>query len=217
MAKLLHKEIRKLEQDLLCLSGLVEQNLHKAVRSFIKRDAILAEKVKNGDRLIDEMEVKIEEECLKLLALHQPVAVDLRMIISVLKMNNDLERVGDFAVRIAKRAKSITEMPGVEIPPQIQEMASLAWKMVQDSLDAYVKMDVASAAEICIRDKEVDQLKKVIHDFAIAFLKTESEECDGYLDIYRVADALERIADHATNICEDVIYLLEGDIVRHQK
>lgn len=211
----LTREIDALKKALLTLCGVVEEQVYLSVQSIRDRDPDLARRVEDRDDEIDQREVEIEENCLKILALHQPVAIDLRLIVSVLKINNDLERVGDLAVNISHAAIALAKEPRLGPRFDLSEMASKSQAMLRDALDAFVNMDTQLAVDVCARDDEVDQMKR---HFRIEVAKTILEDSNltkGLLRIQQVSRNLERIADCATNIAEDVIYMIEGKIVRH--
>jgi phosphate transport system protein len=211
----LQKDIARLKKDLLSLCSLVENQVEKAVRAFLERDEFLAREVINRDEEIDERDIEIEEECLKTLALHQPVAIDLRMTVAILKMNSDLERIGDLAVNIARKAIAIVDEPPVEMPFDIAGMWLKCQAMLRDSIDALVEMDVGLARAVCLRDDEVDDLKHSIRVGAERMIREYPERTPALMRLLAVSRNLERIADGATNIAEDVIYLSEGEITRH--
>lgn len=217
MATFLEKEIGALEKRLLMLSTIAEESVHKSVKAVEERSRELAVEVIEADVAIDRMEVELEEECLKVLALHQPVAGDLRFIVAILKINNDLERVGDLASNIAKRALAMLDCSEVPIPFSLHEMAEIAWSMVRDSLDALVQLDPDLAQRIRRVDNEVDELHRRNYRKIAEVIAKEPEAIEPYLSLLRVSQGLERIADHATNIAEDVLYMLKGQIVRHKK
>jgi phosphate transport system protein len=209
------REIEKLNKQLLSLCALVEDQVQSAVKAFLRRDAELAEKVSLGDVEIDRREIEVEEECLKVLALHQPVAVDLRKIISSLKINNDLERIGDMAVNIAHKAMAYSLEPPLENPFDIAGMWEKTQAMLHDSLDAMVDMNSQLAHDVCLRDDEVDRMK---HEMRLGIEKSiikEPGKVLPWLRVLAVSRNLERIADCACNIAEDVIYMVEGKIIRH--
>jgi phosphate transport system protein len=215
MTVLMHKEFERLKKSILSLAAMVEEAFKLSVRSVVETNAATAESVIEGDRRIDQMEIEVEEECLKILALHQPVAVDLRYIVVVLKMNNDFERVGDLAVGIARNAREIARLGVPETPFDIQPMAELVRGMLTSSLDALVNLDAELADKVLERDKQVDALHKDMYNRAIEHKQEHREQFDCVQRVLSIARNLERIADHATNVAEDVIYLVRGDIVRH--
>ncbi len=216
MTSHLQKEIEILKRKLLALSTLVEENLQHAVRSVETRDGKLAEAVIRQDPEIDQTEINVEEDCLKLLALYQPVAVDLRFIVAVLKINNDLERIGDLAVNIAERSVYLATQPKIDIDFDFGEMARKVQTMVNRSLDALVNMDSGLAREVLPMDDAVDEMNRNMYDLVKAGICKEPKNTNGIIHLLSISRHLERIADHATNIAEDVIYMIEGEIVRHR-
>jgi phosphate transport system protein len=213
----LRREIDKLKQSLLLLCRMVEEQVELAVKALLDRDKSLAERVEKRDREIDQREVEVEEECLRVLALYQPVAIDLRLIVSVLKINNDLERVGDLAVNIAHKAVAVVNELTVAAPDMLPDMAAKTQAMLHDSLDALVALDSKLAADVCARDDEVDQLKRAIRLEVEDRIEINPRHLRPLLRLLAVSRNLERIADSATNIAEDVIYMVEGKIIRHRE
>ncbi len=211
----LKKEIKTLKKRLLNMSALVEKRVAQATRSIVNRDAELAKRIVKSDYEVDEVEVEIEEECLKVLALHQPVAKDLRFIIAVLKINNDLERVGDLAVNIAERAIYLAGKPSSCMPFDFVGMATKVQMMLSGCIDALVNQDPREAQRIRAEDDEVDELNRQIYNLVKEKVAQSPEQIDCLLHSLSVGRHLERIADHATNIAEDVLYLVEAEIVRH--
>ncbi len=212
----LSREIEKLKRKILSISAEVEKMVRLAVGCVVERDAETARQVQELDKEIDQAEVDLEEEVLKLLALYQPVAVDLRFIVAVLKINNDLERIGDLAVNIAQRAAMLSTLPHCEIPFDFGGMAAKSQWMLRSSLDALVNLDTALAYEVCDADDEVDAINHQMYKTVIAGLGAEAQLADRWILLLGISRLLERIADHATNIAEDVIYLTTGEIVRHR-
>ncbi|NLF25965.1 MAG: phosphate signaling complex protein PhoU [Deltaproteobacteria bacterium] len=210
------REIEKLKERLLALCAVVEETVYDAMRALRERDLVLAQKIIDSDTTIDESEVEIEEECLKILALHQPVATDLRYVVAILKINNDLERIGDTAGNIAARAKSICALGSVDLPPELEEMTIKTKKMVRDSLQSLINLDADMARGVCHADVEIDQLNRRMYDLTHSAISKDSSRSESYIMILSVSRNLERIADLTTNIAEDVIYLIEGEIVRHR-
>ena len=215
MTKHFYRDMENLHQDILALSALVEEMIGNAAKALRDRDANLANEVISIDSQVDDREVQIEEFCLKMLALHQPVAVELRRIATVMKVNNDLERIADLAVNLAERAASLSGYPQFSPPAELGEMVSVGTQMVRDSLDAFVNLDSQAAQEVCIRDQIVDDKNAEIVDSLCATMKGDPHSVEPALLCFSAARHMERIADHATNIAEDVIYLVEGEIVRH--
>lgn len=211
----LMREIESLKKKLLALGAAVEESVWCAVQSVEERDAALAARIIEGDAAIDRVEVEIEEECLKILALHQPVAVDLRFVVAVLKINNDLERIGDLAVNIAERGLFLARQPGVSAPGLL-EMARKVQRMLSRSLNALVDMNPALAREVCAADDEVDALNRQVCEYVKASMCRGRDGVDILVHVLSVSRDLERVADHATNIAEDVVYMVEGRIARHR-
>ena len=176
----------------------------------------MAAKVIAADEMVDRREVHIEEECLKILALHQPVAIDLRRIASVVKINNDLERIADLAVNVAERSISLDAFLQFEVPPKMSSMVSLATQMVRGSLDSFVNLDTAAAKRIMAMDDSLDELNVEVIQELQSLMEEHSEMVVPALHCFSASRHIERIGDHATNIAEDVIYLVAGDIVRHR-
>jgi len=216
MAQHIERQLAQLKERILHIGTLVEEAIAKSITALINRDKKLALRVMLNDDEIDRMEVEVEEECLKIFALYQPVAADLRLVVSVLKINNDLERIGDLAKNIAKRASSVALTDGVELPPEILAMATLAQEMVRESLEAVVNSDSALARRVREEDDAVDEFRRQVREMVLAGIKAETEQVESLLGINAVSTHIERIADMATNIAEDVIYMVEGDIVRHR-
>ncbi|HUT64449.1 MAG TPA: phosphate signaling complex protein PhoU [Anaerolineae bacterium] len=215
MTYLLHKEIEKLKQHILTLVAEVEENVSMSVNALINYNSELAEKVINIDLKIDQMEVELEEECLKILALHQPVANDLRFIIAVLKINNDLERISDLAVNISERAEFLVTRKRIDISFDFSVMAQKSQDMLRKSIDALVTLNTDIAYEVCKADDEVDGLNREFYDIVKTVIRKNPEYIEEMTHYLGVSRHLERIADHATNIAEDVIYMIDGNIVRH--
>lgn len=213
----LERDLTRLKEEILRLGAMVERALDDAIRALIDRDEDLARQVVEGDHLIDEREVEIEEECLKILALHQPVAIDLRILITALKVNNDLERVGDLAQNIARRSTFLARHPPLNLPLDIEGMSHKARAMVRASLDSLVNLDADKARAVCVSDDEIDHSLKESYKHLQAYMMNHAEAIPRALNHLSVARHLERIADHATNIAEDVIFLLEGKVVRHRE
>jgi phosphate transport system protein len=216
MAKHLQRDLENLQQDLLSLAASVEEAIHLAIRALRERETGPAHQVIAGDTQIDMEENHIEEECLKILALHQPVAVDLRRIAAALKINTDLERMADLAEDIAERAISLAQMEAIPIPENLQRMTDLTTTMVRQSLDSFVNLDARLARKVCRLDDQVDRYNSEIIRELIGMMQQSPAMVEPGLSLFSATRHLERIADHATNIAEDVVYLVEGTIVRHQ-
>lgn len=193
-----------------------EEAVTKAVDALINRNAALAREVIAHDEALDHLEVEIEEECLKILALHQPVAIDLRYVIAVLKINNDLERIGDLAVNIAEQAGFLTQTPPLNLFLDFTTMGRTTQMMLKHSLDALVNLDTHLARQVRSSDDEVDAANRAMYDILQNHLRSHPEDVSEALHLLSASRHLERIADQATNVAEDVIYMVEGEIVRHQ-
>jgi phosphate transport system protein len=215
MSQHLQKEIDALKEKIIYMGTEVEDRVYRATVSLINRNQQMAQAVLSGDHEIDDLEVAIEEDCLKILALHQPVASDLRFIIAVLKINNELERVGDLAVGIAERSSFLIEQPEVTIGFDMSAMMRTVEGMLTRSIEALVNMDVQKAHRVRAEDDRVDAMNRDMY----ALVKEELAKDSTYINILlhnlSVSRHLERIADHATNIAEDVIYMVNAEIIRH--
>lgn len=209
-------EIIQLKKSLLTLGASVEESLRDVIRSLAEKNAPRARSVIDRDREIDATEIRIEEDCLKILALYHPVAADLRFIVAALKMNNDLERIGDLAKNIAARAVILASAPALPLPVGLARIGDKAAVMVKSSLDALVNLDCDLAEEVCRMDDEVDALNAEIYEEVRAALPDNPSMIDPLIHVLSVSRSFERIADHATNIAEDVVYMLRGDIIRHK-
>jgi phosphate transport system protein len=216
MTKHIERQIDQLKEKILRVGTMVEEAISKSITALINRDVSLAQRVAASDEQIDRMEVEVEEECLKILALYQPVAADLRFVVAALKINNDLERMGDLAKNIAKRVAQLANGEPCELPPEIRTMAMQAQEMVKQSLDAVVKADPALARQVREEDDAVDESRQQIRRKVLKGIKEHPENVENLLRVNSVSKHIERIADMATNIAEDVIYMVEGEIVRHR-
>ena len=217
MSAHLAREIEALKQRMLHLCAIVEENLHKAVKAIELRDAAMAEEVVRKDVEIDDIEVETEEECLKILALYQPVAKDLSFIVAILKINNDLERIGDLSVNIAKQVCHLAMATKVAFPSELWDMTDKTRAMLKGSLDSLINLDPELARQVCVADKEVDALNKQVIEQAKEKMEGATpEHLDALIRMISVARHLERIGDHATNIAEDIFYMINGEIVRHK-
>jgi len=215
MPKHLQKEIEQLKKNLLTMGAVVEDMVYLATKSIVKRDARMAQEIITRDLEVDEMEVEIEEECLKILALHQPVAIDLRFIIAVLKINSDLERVGDLAVNIAERSLFLSGQEEVCLAFDISAMAEKVESMLTRSIDSLVNLDVPLAYRVRKDDDRVDAINREMYEKVKSELAVHPAAANCLLHLLSVGRHLERVADHATNIAEDVIYLVDAEIIRH--
>lgn len=216
MTRVFMNEIEQLKKRLLALSALVEEQVLLAVQALGEGDESLALDVAQNDHRIDAAEVEVEEEALKILALHQPVATDLRFLTAVLKINNDLERIGDLAVNIAKRARKMSRFPADPMPEAMRKLSACVRDMVRDSLNALVQLDAGLAAAVCRNDQEADRLCREIFSYVEERARAVPDHVRYYLHMLMASRNLERIGDHATNIAEDVLYLIKGEIVRHE-
>ena len=217
MSIYLQREIENLKKHLLSLCAVVEDQVQMAIEAFLQRDETLALEVERRDTDVDQREVEVEEECLKMLALYQPVATDLRLIVAVLKINNDLEQIGDLAVNIARKAAAVAIEPPLDIPFDIAGMWEKVQAMLRDSLDALVNTNTQLAEAVYARDDEVDRMKLEMRKKIEAAARRQPELMGRLLKFLAVSRNLERIADYSVNIAEDVIYMVNGTIVRHRE
>jgi phosphate transport system protein len=216
MVKHLERDLDNLQRDITGLSRAVEQAINKAAQALRERDVRLAQEVIDGDTGIDEGENLIEEECLKMLAVHQPVAIDLRRIVAAMMINVDLERMADLAEHIAERAIALANVPSCpEVSERLQRMADLTTVMVRQSLESFVNLDTRLARAVCRLDDEVDRYNQEIIAELVETMRRRPDAVEAGLSLFSATRHLENIADHATHIAEDVIYLVEGEIVRH--
>jgi phosphate transport system protein len=216
MSHLLQKEIDKIKRQILTLGAIVEERVHQAVRAIEERDSSLAQKVIYGDPEVDRMDVDLEEDCLKLLALYQPVAIDLRFIVSVIKINSELERIGDLAVNIGERAVFLADQKPMDLAFDFPSMSEKVMVMLKNSLDALVNMNAAAAAQVIEADDDIDSLNRNMYETTQRGIRKHPDRVESLMHLWSVSRHLERIADHATNIAEDVIYMIQGTIVRHK-
>jgi len=217
MAVHLQRELERLKKRILALGAMVEERVRSATRAFEQRDPEAAERILATDYEIDEREVEVEEDCLKILALHQPVAVDLRFLTAVIKINNDLERIGDEAVNIARCASIIARKDPLKVPLGLESMSEMTQSMLKRSLDALVNLDLDLAFRVLTLDDDVDLMYSRIYDQIKDLIRHTPNRVGYLINMLLVSRYLERIADHATNIAEEVIYMIEGEIVRHGK
>ena len=207
--------LHELKQHLLFLSGQVEDAVAKVVQAIMTRDSRLAREVIAADTQIDNLEVRIEGECQRILALHQPVAGDLRFVVATLKINNDLERMGDLAKKIGKNVVYLCGVPPTGAQPDFREIAEKARSMVKRSIDAFVNADAELARQVMADDDAVDQLKDELYEELRTAIRSNPDELEALLKLYGVTRNLERLGDMATHVAEEVIFIVEGDIVRH--
>ena len=215
MERHLDLELDGLRDDLVRMAGLAEAAIGLAVKALVSRDAEMARQVIASDDAINTLEVEIDERCLRTMARYQPEAKDLRFLAMALKINNDLERMGDQAVNIAERTLELLKEPLLKPLIDLPRMAELAQRMVKDSLDAFVQQDVARAREVCRQDDQVDRLDDQIFRELLTYMMQDPRAITRAVNLILVSRHLERIADHATNIAEDVIYLTEGKTIKH--
>jgi phosphate transport system protein len=210
-----HDELSHLKVRLLTMSGEAEAALGLAVDALLERDESKAADVIAGDRAIDEMEMEIEEHAINLLALQQPMARDLRMLTSALKIANDLERVGDHAVNIAQSTQRLAQSRSIAPEPELVEMARLAREMLSDALEAFVRGDARAGREVCLRDDKVDALHDSVFRILLTHMMEDPHTIGAGMELFLVSRNLERVADLATNIGEDVVFLVEGKSIKH--
>lgn len=216
MTKHLLRDLERLKKQILLVGSMVEGAILKATSALLDRRPDLASEVLHGDDAIDTREVMVEEECLKILALHQPVAIDLRYIVTVLKVNNDLERMGDLAGNIAGRALDLVRIEPIRLLPDFPRMVETVRGMVRDSLDALVNSDVALAQRVLSVDEQVDTIHRQMFEHVQSEARRNPDRIEAAISLLSASRNLERIADQCTNIAEDVIFLVEGEIVRHR-
>jgi len=215
MTRHFHDELDALKQTLLAMGGLVEEQIRRAMQALLERDDVMAQDVIDRDRQVNTYDVEVDEQCVNLLALHQPAASDLRFITTAMKIVTDLERIGDQAVNIAQRALELNREPQLKPYIDLPRMADRAQRMVKESLDAFVAGDTALARQVCAADAEVDALKEQIFRELLTFMMEDPRTVSRAIRVILISRFMERVADHATNIAEMVIYLVEGKMVRH--
>jgi len=211
------REMARLNKYLMRLSDAVEQQVDQSIQAISDLNELTAQHVIDADIDVDRAEIEMEEDCLKLLALHQPVANDLRLIIAILKINNDLERIGDHAVIIAIEALKLTRLPAITVPDALFELSTQAKMMLRKSLLAFVESDLHIAKDVLMLGRSIEELAQDIFNDQLGSIKSGPETAEQRLYILKVARQLQRIADHATNIAEDIIFLMSGDIIRHSR
>lgn len=210
------RDLESLHRRLLSMCAKVEEIVNDAVRVYTDQTTTTIDKILLRDHEIDAIDIYIEEECLKLLALHQPVATDLRRITTVMRISGELERVGDLALNLTERFTEMKRMPKLVVPGGFAEMVKKAIGMLRRSIDSYVNLDPVHARAVCADDDLVDDLNRVIIDEVIVQMKKHPETIDAGIHLISASKHIERVADHASNIAEEVIYLVEGNIVRHK-
>jgi phosphate transport system protein len=212
----MHEHLEQQHQDIVRLAGLIEDTICKAIRALQERNTAAAQEVIRIDDEIDRLENQIDDEAFHILALHHPVACDLRRVTAVLMITTDLERMADLAVEIAERALHLASLPPIPVPDKLQRMTDLTTLMVRQSLEAFLHLDTRQARRVCRFDDEVDRYNCEIIDEVVGLMRQSPEMIDPGVSLFSAVRHLERIADHATNVAEDVIYLVEGEIVRHR-
>ena len=215
MSRHFHEELEALKQTLLAMGGLVEDQIRRVMRALLERDDAMAQEVIERDRQVNTYDVEVDEQCVSLLALHQPAAGDLRFITTAMKIVTDLERIGDQAVNIAQRVLELNREPQLKPYIDLPRMAEKAQRMVKESLDAFVARDTALARQVCGKDAEVDALKEQIFRELLTFMMSDARTIPRAIRLILISRFLERVADHATNIAEMVIYMVESKMVRH--
>jgi phosphate transport system protein len=213
----LQRQIDKLKRQLLSLGALVEEGVQSAIAAVLTRNAALAQRVIDGDEKIDRAEIELEEECLHCLALDQPVAQDLRFVVACLKINGELERIGDLAVNLAEQARFLAGQKQVKtIPFDLKGMGERVERMLRKSLDAFVNLDPDEAQAVRDLDDEVDAIHRGMYDKVEEAIRNDTGELEQMIHFLNISRQLERIADHATNVAKDVLYMAKGEIVRHR-
>jgi phosphate transport system protein len=211
------EQLSKLREEILYMGGLVEDQIQKAIKSLVDRDSDLANIIIERDHEVNRLDVDIDDLCIKLLALHQPAGVDLRLITTGLKITTDLERIGDMAVNICERALELNQQPLLKPYIDIPRMARISQRMIHESLDAFVREDTELALKVCKDDADVDQLNAQIFRETLTFMLEDVQTINRATKISSISKYLERIADHATNIAEMVIFMVKGKSIRHMK
>ena len=215
MPRHFHEELEALKQTLLAMGGLVEDQIRRVMKALLERDDVVAQEVIERDRQVNTYDVEVDEQCVSLLALHQPAAGDLRFITTAMKIVTDLERIGDQAVNIAQRVLELNVEPQLKPYIDLPRMAERAQRMVKESLDAFVARDTALARQVCGEDAEVDALKEQIFRELLTFMMEDPRTIPRAIRLILISRFIERVADHATNIAEMVVYMVEGKMVRH--
>jgi phosphate transport system protein len=215
MQRHFHEELESLKQTLLAMGGLVEEQIRQVMRALVERDDALAQSVVERDQQVNAYDIEVDETCVNLLALHQPAAGDLRFITTAMKIVTDLERMGDQAVNIAQRVLELNQEPQLKPYIDLPRMAEKAQRMVKESLDAFVARDTELARRVCAEDSEVDAIKEQIFRELLTFMMEDPRTIPRAIRLILISRFLERLADHATNIAEMVIYLVDAKMVRH--
>ena len=215
MQRHFHEELEALKQTLLAMGGLVEDQIRRVMAALLERDSVAAQEVIDRDARVNAYDVEVDEKCVELLALHQPAAGDLRFITTAMKIVTDLERIGDQAVNIAQRSLELNAEPQLKPYIDLPRMAEQAQRMVKESLDAFVARDTALARQVCAEDAAVDALKEQIFRELLTFMMADPRTIPRAIRLILISRFLERVADHATNIAEMVIYMVDSKMVRH--
>ncbi|MBI4878400.1 MAG: phosphate signaling complex protein PhoU [Planctomycetes bacterium] len=216
MGKQIAEDLDRIFKQILHIGGLVEEAVDGSLAALLDGDVDAARAVIEGDTAIDDLELQVEQSCLDVLALRQPVAIDLRLVTAIMKINSDLERIGDLAVNIAERSEVLAAVESLPFRPDVSRMAAVTKQMVRKGLDALVRRDTALALRVWQMDVEPDSLYREVIGEAAAFMQQNPSRIGDTLHLLGALRMLERIADHATNIAEDVIFMVEGKIVRHR-
>jgi phosphate transport system protein len=210
-----HQNLNDLKEKLLVMAGMAEQAIQRAIEAYRVGDISICDLVARSEPAINRMEREIDQMALDLLAMEQPMAIDLRFILAVIKINADLERVGDQALNIAERVRDMQAQPPVELPVDIPKLASLAASMVRNALQAFIDADPAMAEKVLMMDDEVDEMNRAVHRTMTRCIEERPENSQQALNVLLIARNLERVGDHATNVAEDVIFWVRGADVRH--
>ncbi len=217
IVKQYEEELRQIKEKVLRLGGLVEEQIAKSIKALVERDTKLAESTMEDDHIVNGLEVEIDELCLKVLALRQPAASDLRLITTAIKIITDLERIGDMAVNLCERAVELNEEPPLKPYIDIPRMAEAAQRMLKESLDAFVNGDTILATKVLTEDDFVDDLNRQIFRELLTFMLEDPNTISRAMKVLFISKYLERIADHATNIAEMVVFMVKGKVIRHIK
>src|ERR1700736_5263965 len=215
MSRHFHEELEALKQTLLAMGGLVEDQIRRVMRALLERDDVMAQEVIERDRQVNTYDVEVDEQCVSLLALHQPAAGDLRFITTAMKIVTDLERIGDQAVNIAQRVLELNQQPQLKPDIDLPRMAGIAQRMVKESLDAFVATDAELARRVRAADDAVDGLRDQIFREVLTFMMEDPRTIPRAIRLILISRFFERVADHATNVAEMVIYMVDGTMVRH--
>jgi len=211
-----HRELEDLKAELLKLAGMAEEALSRSLRALLERDTALAQEVIQGDKRINDLEEKLDAECVRLIALYQPVAIDLRQVMAIDHLIVELERLGDLAANVAEEALNLGQFPEPELHRDLSRMAGMVQSMIRDSLRAFLNQDAVLAREVCQQDDEVDYLDRALIQELLEYMGRSQEAVAFGLSQINVVRHLERAGDHATNIAEQVVYMVEGESIRHR-